>query len=246
MRDASGNVVRRLKGPTEKGFHRVAWDLRFPAMEAVGTGPGYPNEDVQGFLATPGTYTVSLSKVVRGETTELVPPQTFEVERLREGALPGADMESVVAFWERLASLQRSTTAADEATEHLQKKVDDLKIALGRARAAPAALDDQWRAIRTELNAITSELSGNQAMAVVGQEPPANVLSRIDKVLVGTGFSTYGPTETHRQTLEYAEADFEALRQRINTLTESTIPAFETALIDAGAPWTPGGIIPPQ
>ncbi|MEL6371118.1 MAG: glycosyl hydrolase [Pseudomonadota bacterium] len=245
VKDADGNVVRRISGPTEKGFHRVAWDLRFPAMDAVGSGPDYPDDELQGFLAAPGEYTVSLSKVVRGETTELVAAQPFTVERLRDGALPGADMESVIAFWEQLATLQRSATAASATTEHLKKKIGDLKIALGRTRAAPAALDDQWRGINTELNEIVSALSGNQAMAVVGQEPPATVLSRIGKVMVGTAYQTYGPTETHRQTLSFAEADFEEIRQRINALMETSIPAFETALLDAGGPWTPGGSIPP-
>ena len=245
VRDADGNVVRRIEGPTEKGFHRVAWDLRFPPMDAITAGPSYPNEDLQGFFAAPGTYTVSLSKVVRGETTELVAPQSFEVERLREGALPGADVESVVAFWERLANLQRSVTAADHALDGLEQKVDDLKVALSRTRSAPAGLDDQWRSIRTEYNAIVSELRGNQAMAKVGEPAPATVLNRIDSVLVGTAYSTYGPTETHRQSLEYAEGDFEAIRQRINALHEEAIPAFEAALSDAGAPWTPGGPIPP-
>ncbi len=31
----SGNVVRRLTAPAGKGFHRVAWDLRFPETDAV-------------------------------------------------------------------------------------------------------------------------------------------------------------------------------------------------------------------
>ena len=246
VRDANGNVVRRIEGETKKGFHRVAWDLRFPPTEAVGTGPGYPNEDLQGFLAAPGTYTVSLSKIVRGETTELVSPQTFEVARLREGALQGAELESVVAFWERLASFQRSVTAANQATDQLGAKVDALKVALGRARAAPAELDNEWRAIRSELNAIVSALNGNQAMAVVGQDTPANISSRINKVMTGTAYSTYGPTQTHQQTLEYAETDFDNIRQRINTLAQTTIPNFEAALFEVGAPWTPGGTIPPH
>ncbi|MEM9014039.1 MAG: glycosyl hydrolase [Pseudomonadota bacterium] len=244
VRDADGSVVRRISGPTEKGFHRVAWDLRFPPMDAVGDEPGYPDEELKGFLAAPGDYTVSLSKVVRGETTELVSAQPFKVERLREGALTGADLASVVAFWERLADLQRSVTAANAATEQLTTKVDDLKVALSRTRAAPSDLDVQWRTIRTELNAIISELSGNQAMSVVGQEPPATVSNRLGKVLVGTAYQTYGPTETHMQTLTYAETDFAAIRDRINTLKDTTIPNFETALLDAGGPWTVGGNIP--
>jgi hypothetical protein len=29
--DEAGGVVRRITGPVSGGFHRVAWDLRYPA-----------------------------------------------------------------------------------------------------------------------------------------------------------------------------------------------------------------------
>ena len=192
----------------------------------------------------PGTYTVSLSKVVRGETTELVPPQTFDVECLRRGALPGQEIESVVAFWERVATAQRSVSAANQTTEHLDAKIGALKVALGRTRSAPAVLDDQWREIRTELDSIVTELSGNQAMAVVGQEPPANVLIKLNRVITGTANSTYGPTDTHQELFDAALSDFDGLRQRLNTLQGVTIPEFEASLIGAGAPWVAGADIP--
>ena len=246
VRDTDGNVVRRVPGPVNKGIHRVVWDLRYPSMAPVGSSPSYPNDEVKGYLAAPGTYTVSLSKRVRGVTTELVGPQEFQVERMRDGALPGASAEETVAFWNRLSSLERGAAAASTAAGNLEQKIDDLKIALSRARAAPDQLDDQYLALRTEWQDIIELLGGNQAMAEIGQEPPATILSRIGKVEIGTSQSTYGPTPTHIQTLEFAEADFETARQRLNTLTQTTIPAFEDALIAAGAPWTPGGAIPAQ
>lgn len=244
VRDADDNVVRRISGPAKKGFHRVAWDLRFPAIEAVGMEAGYPDDEHTGFLAAPGTYSVSLSKIVRGEITELAPAQDFEVERLREGALPGAEIEGVTAFWERAGALQRSVTAANQTAEHLRARVDQLKEAIDRTRAAPQTLDQDWRDIRTEMNAIISDLRGNQAMAAIGEEPPATVQSRIGKVLVGVSYSTYGPTGTHRETLRYAEEEFEAIRQRINSLREEEIPALETAILEAGGPWVPGAPVP--
>lgn len=243
VRDSQGNVVRRINAPTKKGFHRVAWDLRFPAVTPVVPVPEGGNEP-EGFLAAPGTYTVSLSKRVRGETTELVSPQEFTVERLREGALPGAAPAETVAFWERLAGLQRSVTASNQATQHLEKRVGDLKTALSRTRAAPDVLDAQWDEIRAELHDVVELLRGNQAMAEVGQDPDPTIQNRLGKVMIGTGQSTYGPTATHIRTLEIAESDFEDVRTRINTLQQTTIPAFETALIAAGGPWTPGGVIP--
>ena len=83
-------------------------------------------------------------------------------------------------------------------------------------------------------------------MNEVGQDTPANVRSRLGKVLVGVGNSTYGPTTTHRETLGYAEEAYDELLERINTLQQTTIPAFETSLIEAGGPWTPGGVVPPR
>jgi hypothetical protein len=32
-RDGNGQIIRRVPGETGKGFHRVAWDLRYPAPE---------------------------------------------------------------------------------------------------------------------------------------------------------------------------------------------------------------------
>ena len=100
VRDVDGNVVRRIPGPTKKGFHRVAWDLRFPAITPVSLDAKIdPDNEPQGFLAAPGTYTVSLSQRVRGETVELAAPQEFIVERLRDGALPGSNTDDVCLLY---------------------------------------------------------------------------------------------------------------------------------------------------
>ncbi|MEE8138363.1 MAG: glycosyl hydrolase, partial [Thermoanaerobaculia bacterium] len=59
--DAEGNVVRRLTGPTDGGFHRVAWDLRFPPSTPTRLEPfpldnPFRNPPI-GPLVAPGTYT---------------------------------------------------------------------------------------------------------------------------------------------------------------------------------------------
>jgi len=81
-------------------------------------------------------------------------------------------------------------------------------------------------------------------MNEVGQELPPTVQGRLGKVLIGIGNSTYGPTETHKDVLEFAETDFSDLRDRINQLLETSIPELEMAIFKADGPWVPGGIIP--
>ena len=76
VKDAAGNVVRRIEGKTGKGFHRVAWDLRLPPTRTIGarSPTEEEGEGPQGVLAAPGAYTVSLAKRVDGKTTELAGP----------------------------------------------------------------------------------------------------------------------------------------------------------------------------
>ena len=249
VRDSDGNVVRRISGPTGKGIHRVAWDLRFPSGRAIDVDPAErPTEDDQptGFLAAPGTYTVELSQRVNGVSTALADPQTFQVERLRSGALPGAEPAEAAAFWQELAAFQRRVSAADQVVVELQGRLELLKQAIDRARAAPGELDDQWQQLRTEVFEIEELLSGNQALAALGTAAPASIRQRLGRVLVGTSNSTYGPTKTHRDVLGYAQADYRGVVGRLTRLQKESFPALEAALQQAGAPWTPGAALPQE
>jgi hypothetical protein len=60
----------------------------------------------------------------------------------------------------------------------------------------------------------------------------------------GSAFSTYGPTPAQRRSLEIAQEEYEVVRSRLDALLTTRLPAFERALQEAGAPWTPGGPIP--
>ena len=123
VRDASGAVVRRLTGPVEAGFHRVAWDLRYPSPE-----PWKPKgeasdrwKDTRGFLAAPGIYTVSLARRVDGTVTDLGKRRMFEVAPLRKGTLPGASPDEVAAFSRELSEMERVARGARSAIDDALK-----------------------------------------------------------------------------------------------------------------------------
>ncbi len=246
MSDSDGDVVRRLEGATKKGVHRVAWDLRYPDTAAI--DPVAAPEEwqrTQGVLAAPGTYTVTLAKQVEGETTTLAGPVRFEVERMRTGALEGSSPEETVAFWQRLAAAQRSASAATAAVAKTFARLENLRVALGRSRSAPDGLDAELHAIAQELYAIEEGLSGNKSRATVGEPDVHTVSRRLLAVRAGTRLSTYGPTPTHRRSLEIAEQGLTGLRDRLNAILEERLPALERQLEEAGAPWAPGQPVPP-
>ena len=114
--DEQGNVVRRLTGPTTAGFHRVAWDLRFPTSTPPSDEPLseenlFDDPDL-GPLAAPGTYRVSIAKRVDGKLTPLGEPQTFQAVPLNLASLPAQDQAAALAFHQKTARLQRALAGA--------------------------------------------------------------------------------------------------------------------------------------
>lgn len=242
VRDDQGQVVRRIaNAPTAKGFHRVTWDLRTPPTQAIGTQGDYFSPEPLGYLVAPGTYTAELSQRVDGVVTPLAGPVEVQVERMSQGSLPGAEPAAVVAFWARIDALQRKATALSLALPSLQQRMTQLTQAVERTRSAPSALDAELDALRRQVYAINRALNGvPEAAEAVGHLRAPGLNERLFVAQMGTQLSTYGPTPSHEQSLAQAEQAYQQIRTDWVELTERRLPAFERALVEAGAPWVPG------
>ncbi|MEM1434154.1 MAG: glycosyl hydrolase [Pseudomonadota bacterium] len=247
VRDSSGAVVRRVVGPVTKGIHRVAWDLRYPAMDAIAYDPAErPDADKQpkGHLVSPGEYTVELAQWVNGVRTELAPPQSFTVQRLRQSALPEADPAAAAAFRARTATLQRSVSAAIQLVQEFKDRLGLLKQAITRARDDSGSLNQQWQDLNRRVLDAEKQLSGPQAQRAFGNAVPESVEQRLSSVVTGMRNTTQGPTKTHASALEVAEADFKVVRAQLVELQQAAFPQLAAALSKSGAPWTPGAPLP--
>ncbi|MGH1363721.1 MAG: VPS10 domain-containing protein [Calditrichia bacterium] len=245
VRDSDNNIVRRISGPTKKGFHRIAWDLRFPAANAINMhAKPNPNRKPQGVLAAPGKYSVTLFKEADGKMTQLDGPQEFDVVPMRKGALPGATPVKAAAFWKRIATLQRSTTAASMALKSALKRSSVLKRALERSLADGDKLSTQLEEIRQSLLDIDFKMNGHRSKQQIGEKYPDTISDRIGFASIGTFYSTYGPTEAHSNSMGIAEKDFLTLKKQLESILNSRLPKFEKALQAAGAPWIEGQDLP--
>ena len=245
IRDNENNIIKRIAGPTKKGFHRVAWDLRYPAYYAIDINrKNQPDNPPTGILVAPGTYSATLAKEIDGVVTELAGPVPIEVVQMRKGALEGAAPEAVAAFWKRIFNLQRSVSAASLSLRNTMKKIKGMATALARSNAAPGALDQQLHQLRSKLMDIDEKLNGNRSKREVGEKYPPTVLNRISHASIGTSYATYGPTPAHQQSMDIAEREFSDLRSQLNQIIEQDIPQLEARMTAAGAPWIEGQIIP--
>jgi photosystem II stability/assembly factor-like uncharacterized protein len=235
IENENGNVVNRIEGPTSEGFHRINWELNHSSKDMVEfEESGDLFED--GFMATPGTYTATLSKIVRGKVTQLSEPVTFEVVPLRDGALEGASNEEFAEFRENLETFQQNLTKATNTLQHQITKINSLQRALYRADQQAPDLVSRLNEARLRLQELNEQMNGSEAKQQVGQL--SDKPSPRSRLFVGYRAlrTTYGPTEMHRNTVEIGKDELQEFKKDLTNFVDNVMPKLEKAVQNAGAP----------
>ena len=245
VKNASGEVVRKIKAPAKKGMNRIAWDLRYASANPIRPGRtrGGGGRWNSGALAPPGTYSVSLSKEMEGEVTALAGPVEFEVVPLRKGTLKGNSPEDYVAFSEEFSEVQTHLSATSNTLNQSMEKVDAMMVALERANTEPGTLNKELYDLKQQLYNLEEKLNGNQTKNEIGERNAPTIGSRLRIGRRGLS-TTYGPTPLHRESLAIAKKELGTIADAVEEISTTTIPALERNLQKAGAPYIHGQAIP--
>lgn len=244
VRDAAGEIVRHLAGPATSGFHRVAWDLRYPSS-AAWRSPEQEEEDffpTQGPLAAPGAYSVTLAKRVEDELTALGESQSFTLEPLADTVLPRTDPVETLAFLRQVEELRRVMTAANAILGETEKQLASIRSMLLKS-TAEASLHQEVRSLEGRLYDLRQRLQGDRLKSGLGEPSPPSVQDRLVVIDIGNRISTYGPTPHHRVNFTIANDELKTIRPAIEELLRDT-RTVEEKLEAERVPWTPGRGLP--
>jgi photosystem II stability/assembly factor-like uncharacterized protein len=241
--DEAGQVVRRITGPAAKGLHRVAWDLRYPAVwpTQLETAEREAWErDPAGPFVVPGTFTVTLAKKVDGVLTPIAEPRTFAVEPLALASLPEKDKAALLEYETKAGDLQRAMMGAGAAAEDALKNLRFIKKALLDTPGADPKLAEKARAIETRVQAEFVVLYGDAAKTRRSEPAAPSLMDRVSVPLESTGPVTI----TAKKGYEIAANGFEKLLEDMRQTIEIDLKKLQSDLEAAGAPWTPGRGVP--
>ncbi len=236
VKDALGNIVNTVKGKTDKGFHRVSWNLKYSSKMGIKLDDDPPS---WGPLVVPGTYTVSLSKVIDGRETAMSLPQTFEVKPLRRGALERASAGEWISFKNELEKFQQDILATSVVLDKGRKTITAMKTAVLSADKKPEGLEEGIHQAEVKLQQISKQFSGSPSMNEVEEKIPPTPGMRLGFAVNGL-LTTYGPTENHRQSLAIGKSDLAKIKTDLTEVVETVLPKLELELKEAGAPWIEG------
>ena len=242
--DDDGNVIRRVSGPVTAGFHRVAWDLRYPPPSPIElTAPEIDafSPPPAGPLVVPGKYTVRLAKRIDGVETALGEAQTFNVVPLYLSVMNESDRSAVLAFQKKASRLQKTIMGAGRITSDALVRMQHIRKALDEIEGPDPKLVAQVNAVNNTLRDIDDALNGDPVVRGHNEPSPPSLVERITTAV--NGFTTTSaPTTTHQQSLEIAEKEFGPLLEKLRRTIEVDLAAIEKQLNERGAPWTPGRI----
>jgi hypothetical protein len=245
VRDQTGAIVRQIEGPVTAGFHRVAWDLRYP-IKLPWEDPSKPKNvwtPPAGVLAAPGSYSVTLSRRVDGRAEPVGKPQTFSVVSIRKPTLKGVPQTERVQFANRVDELDRAVRGSVSAIDELLVSTGAIKDVLARS-TADASLYAQTQSVERRARLLRDRLIQNTLRDEMGDAGPVPVATRLNVAGRGARTQAYGPTRTASRSLEIAEAEYAAVYRELDTLINGEFNALQDALEKAEVPWTPGRGLP--
>lgn len=241
IKDDRGNNVRWLKGSSNKGLNRVAWDLRLPINDPISF---YQPEFVppwaggaQGPLVMPGTYRAQLYMLNNGQITAQGQSQSFEVKPIPN--LVDRDVEAMVAFQHKANELSRKISIEGRKLGEVNDKLRYMKVALQQTPSASESLFSDIKAIETQLTTFEEVLWGDGFRGSYNESTIPGISGRVGNALWGSSETTQGPTSTQLKDFELGKEAFEEYLKSTSSFFEK-VNNLELALQNAGAPYTPG------
>lgn len=239
IRNAAGEFINRVAGDTKKGLHRVTWDMTYANTNAIINGADEDdNRFYVGVTAAPGTYSATLYQRVGSEVTQLANAVEFELKPIHTPTLSGPSQNTVVEFSKKIMSAEQRASSTNAILTEMVASMESVRSALDLTPGDVTALETQYAAIQSEINAIHFELNGLDSRDRKGIKP-ANINSRL-WYAASAKWSTYGPTAQHKEQLGFALEGLNAVNKRLKTAKENALPKLQQAIINAGGPWTSG------
>ncbi len=236
--DSQGNVVNRLTADASKGIQQLNWDATYASTRPVGEIKKWDKPTyTSGIRVAPGTYSVSIAKVVEGIITDLGVKESFEIKQLNNTSLPAKDLKAVVAFNQSVAELSRKVMAtSNEAFEYLQQ-IRKMRQALMQTPNATNEMHQTAKEIEQQLALIGEAFRGNQTLSTRQENQVPSIYDRLEVAAWANANSTSEVTTTQKEQVAIVE---KLLAQQITALESILTQKFnplKAKMLQLGAPY---------
>jgi hypothetical protein len=258
--DASGQVVRHMEAPAQKGFNRATWDLHLegprlvqlrttpPENPHIWEEPRFRGKDwrpithwgmqtkMPGPLALPGKYTIKLT--VDGQSV------SEPIEVLRDPKTPATDQQLAESVKLQLKIRDDVSKTSDmiNSIEWARRQLTDLEKMYTEAKKADVAksIQDMDRKMQNvEYKLVSRSLTASDDKYFSETYKVYYKLLWLDAEIgpgAGdvAGGADYGPTDTELALLNEYEQELNTIEPEYRALMQQELPAFNRAMLERG------------
>ena len=207
--DDNGAIIRRISAPIKKGLHRINWGLR----QSDGMGDGVA-------LVPAGKYSVQLSKVVKGQWTDLGLSQSFEVVPLHPKNISKSDKQSMLTFQQKVYDLGKSIK---ESNQQLKKTIDQSQSMQSSILQHPKGEKADYelaQELQQQLQDLQQVLNGNRLMVEKMELIPPSIAARLNRIKWNFYNTTELPMDADRENYAIALSDFMVFKEKLGKVLE--------------------------
>ena len=213
----------------------MSWDLKQPYVSVANADSKRESLNTFRLNVAPGIYKVSLHQQIGGQVTELIGPQSFEVDRIRENVLknPLADMRQ--DYIDQLMALDMEIDLASHSFKKSSKHLKTLLKALPFVESSQEDLSSTLHALQDRMHVVNRLLEGSSSKAEVGEKDNLTLSYRLYFAANGLMGNSYGPIPLHMESFEVAKTLFAELKPMIDSFV-SDVKTASAEMESAGAP----------
>ena len=236
--DKSGNIIRRLSKPARAGVNRLTWDYKMFSAGPINDSDAKKGFPSSGAYVAPGEYTVTMSKVIDGLSTNIAGPVSFRTKTLSDVTLPANNRRELSAFQEQIGRLQSVIRTMNTRLNNTSKE-------LGQMRAAAQGIKNDNSKIlmgidlaQEKITIIQRKLNGDWLAYRLDVDLPPSISDRVNRAAYGVLSSSSAPTTTQREAYNIANSELEPLQKELNSFLDNDMKRMIDMLNRSGAPYT--------
>lgn len=234
VRDSDGKIVSRQEVPSSKGFHRVAWNMKYSHELPVHLNEK-PDKTPRGFYVPEGEYRAHLVRSFEGKLTRISEVRKFEVKRLYAPAVDPVASEVKRAYMNRFIEAAGDRNELSSSYRALKQFASALEVSMQRCPGDVSAISKRLYLVNQQLDSIDIELHGYKSRSKVGEKNDPTLNERLGHAGATMYGTLHGPTKTSEQNLVIAEELLIDLMLRVQELSD-TLDSIEVDLVRLGAP----------
>jgi len=239
--DEDNNMVRELRSVALPGIHRIAWDLRSPAIDLTSLKDADPTlSGPSSTFVVPGVYKIFMQKNENGVITTLTDPVSFKVKLLKNSSHAVDDFRSLIEFQKKVHELRAAVDSSSTLVINLARRLKHYKIALKNVTVDKRELVSGVKTLDRKIRKIQDSLIGDPTLRRMDKNSIPALKARIHGIEAELSRSTSLPTQTHKKIYVLVSDEFSTKLKELRKIVEVEIPELEKKIGIIGAPYTPG------